>query len=66
VTSSLLVLVPAAGLVSLAVLRLARRNLDVENSFPELLRLPLLGALLRSSPRPVSALPQVDAPGFVS
>jgi O-antigen/teichoic acid export membrane protein len=40
------ILLGTAGLVSLAVLRLTRRDLRVERVFPELLRVPLLRAVL--------------------
>jgi O-antigen/teichoic acid export membrane protein len=48
VSPSLLLGVPLAVALSLLVLLLSRRMLDVEDTFPELLRLPLVGSLLRS------------------
>jgi O-antigen/teichoic acid export membrane protein len=42
----LLVLLPLAGLTSLAVIRLNSGLLEVRTTFPELLRLPLVGRLL--------------------
>lgn len=49
VSTSLVVLLPLATLVSLGVLILTKQNLAVEETFPELLRVPLLNRLLRSS-----------------
>jgi O-antigen/teichoic acid export membrane protein len=53
VSTSLYVLLPLACLVSLSVLALTRERLAVEETFPELLRVPGLSRLLRSKdPRP--------------
>ena len=48
VSTSLYVLLPLACIVSLAVLMLTKHSLAVEDTFPELLRVPLLNRLLRS------------------
>lgn len=48
VSTSLYVLLPLACLVSFFVLTLTRERLAVEETFPELLRVPVLGRLLRS------------------
>ncbi len=48
VATNLYVLLPLACLVSLAVLMLTKHSLCVEDTFPELLRVPVLNRILRS------------------
>ncbi len=50
VSTQLYVLLPLAALVSLGVLMLTKHSLAVEDTFPELLRVPVLNRLLRSKP----------------
>jgi O-antigen/teichoic acid export membrane protein len=51
----ILILLPVAILVSVLVLAFTKHELAVEDTFPELLRLPFLGTLLRTkTPKPFS------------
>jgi O-antigen/teichoic acid export membrane protein len=51
---SIWVAVPAAAAVSLAVVWFSKQKLHVEETFPELLRLPLVGRFLRTAAAPAA------------
>ena len=49
ISTELYVLLPLAALVSLLVLWRTKHNLAIEETFPEVLRVPILNRLLRST-----------------
>jgi O-antigen/teichoic acid export membrane protein len=59
VVDQFLILLPAAAVVSFLVLAFTKHELAVEDTFPEILRLPLVGTFLRSkTPKPFSRRPR--------
>jgi len=48
VTKSLWVVLPAAAVASLGIVWISKERLHVEETFPEILRVPVLGAILRA------------------
>ena len=53
------VLLPAAVIVSVLVLTFTKHELALEDTFPEILRLPLLGTFLRAkTPKPFTRRPR--------